>query len=177
MQDFMEFLRTRRTYRRFQQKAVPAAMVDDILEAARIASCGANRQTLIDLVAQSPEQVDKVNGLVHWAAYLPPEQGIPKAEERPTLFIAVFQDEALPGANDTDAGLALGSMTAAAAERGAAFSLGAAGRFCRPAATPRADSSVAPPVAMRALPSSSRRLVPAHTSLKMPPGTAYTGRP
>ena len=97
MQDFMEFLRTRRTYRRFQQKAVPAAVVDDILEAARIASCGANRQTLKYLVVQSPEQVDKVNGLVHWAAYLPPEQGTPKPEERPTLFVAVCRDTALPG--------------------------------------------------------------------------------
>ena len=78
MQDFMQFLRTRRTYRRFKQTPVPAAVVDDILEAARIASCGANRQTLKYLVVQSPEQVKTVNGLVHLAAYLPPEQGTPK---------------------------------------------------------------------------------------------------
>ncbi|HIX17167.1 MAG TPA: nitroreductase family protein [Candidatus Gemmiger faecavium] len=114
----MQFLRTRRTYRRFKQTPVPAAVVDDILEAARIASCGANRQTLKYLVVQSPEQVAKVGALVHWAAYLPPEQGTPGPEEGPTLFVAVFQDDALPGANDTDAGLALGSMTAVAWSHG-----------------------------------------------------------
>ena len=43
MQDFMEFLRTRRTYRRFQQKAVPAAVVDDILEALPAAAPTARR--------------------------------------------------------------------------------------------------------------------------------------
>ena len=118
MEDFMQFLRTRRTYRRFKQTPVPAAVVDDILEAARIASCGANRQTLKYLVVQSPDQVAKVGALVHWAAYLPPEQGTPGPEEGPTLFVAVFQDDALPGANDTDAGLALGSMTAAAWSHG-----------------------------------------------------------
>ena len=36
--------------------------------------------------------------LVHWAAYLPPEQGQPKPDETPVLFVAVCQDEACPAA-------------------------------------------------------------------------------
>ena len=76
-EEFMQFLAGRRTYRRFAQKPVPQQAIDDMLEAARTASCGANRQTLKYLVVASPEMVQKTNALVHWAAYLPPEQGTP----------------------------------------------------------------------------------------------------
>ena len=53
--DIMEFLKTRRTYRRFEQKPVEPAIAREIMEAARIASCGANRQTLKYVLVQSPE--------------------------------------------------------------------------------------------------------------------------
>ncbi len=112
--DIMEFLKTRRTYRRFEQKPVEPAIARKIMEAARIASCGANRQTLKYVLVQSPEMVAKMQPLVHWAAYLPPEQGQPKPDETPVLFVAVCQDESLPGCNDTDTGLALANMTDAA---------------------------------------------------------------
>lgn len=112
--DMMQFLRTRRTFRRFEQRPVEPAVVQEIIEAARIASCGANRQTLKYVVVQSAEMTAQMQPLVHWAAYLPPEQGKPGPDETPVLFVAVCQDESLPGCNDTDAGLALGSMTAAA---------------------------------------------------------------
>ena len=95
--DIMEFLKTRRTYRRFEQKPVEPAIAREIMEAARIASCGANRQTLKYVLVQSPEMVAKMQPLVHWAAYLPPEQGQPKPDETPVLFVAVCQDESLPG--------------------------------------------------------------------------------
>ena len=112
--DMMEFLRTRRTYRRFEQRPVAPEILQECVDAARIASCGANRQTVKYIIVQSLEAVAAVQPLVHWAAYLPREQGNPKADEVPTAFIAVLQDENLPGANDMDAGLALGSLTAAA---------------------------------------------------------------
>ena len=57
--DIMEFLKTRRTYRRFEQKPVEPAIAREIMEAARIASCGANRQTLKYVLVQSPEMVAK----------------------------------------------------------------------------------------------------------------------
>lgn len=112
--DVMEFLRTRRTYRRFAPRPVDPAILTEAVDAARIASCGANRQTLKYVVVQSPAMVAAVQPLVHWAAYLPPEQGCPKPGEEPVAFIAVLQDERLPGASDVDTGLALGSLTAAA---------------------------------------------------------------
>ena len=70
-QELMQFLATRRTYRRFTPQPVPGAALADLLEAARIASCGANRQTLKYLAVRSPQMVEKTNALVHSAGTPP----------------------------------------------------------------------------------------------------------
>ena len=103
----MESLVTRRTYRRFAQKPVPQDVVDDIVQAVRLSSCGANRQAVRLVLVQSPEMVAKVQPLVKWAGYLPPEQGTPKADELPTFYAAVVQDAAIPGDLATDTGIAV----------------------------------------------------------------------
>lgn len=114
----MELLTTRRTYRRFAQKAVPQDVVDDIVQAVRLSSCGANRQAVRLVLVQSPEMVAKVQPLVKWAGYLPPEQGTPKADELPTFYAAVVQDTAIPGDLATDTGIVLANMTLAAWDKG-----------------------------------------------------------
>ena len=114
----MELLTTRRTYRRFMQKAVPQDVVTDIVEAVWLSSCGANRQAVRLVMVQSPAMVAKVQPLVRWAAYLPPEQGTPKADELPTLYAAVLQDTSIPGDLATDTGIALANMTLAAWDKG-----------------------------------------------------------
>lgn len=116
--DIMELLAGRRTYRRFLQKPVPAGVVADMVEAVRLSSCGANRQAIRLVVVQSPAMVAKVQPLVKWAAYLPPEQGVPKPSEQPVLFVAVVQDASIPGDKDTDAGIALANLTLAAWAKG-----------------------------------------------------------
>ena len=116
--DLMELLATRRTYRRFLQKPVPADVVADLVEAVRLSSCGANRQAIRLVVVQSPAMVAKVQSLVKWAAYLPPEQGTPQPGEQPVLFAAVVQDTSIPGDKDTDAGIALANLTLAAWAKG-----------------------------------------------------------
>ena len=65
-----------------------------------------------------PEAVAKVQPLVKWAAYVPPEQGTPKADELPTLYVAVVQDTSIPGDLATDTGIALANMTLAAWDKG-----------------------------------------------------------
>ena len=114
----MEKLAARRTYRRFAQKAVPQDVVDDIIEALRLSSCGANRQAVRLVIVSKPEDVAKVQPLVKWAGYLPPEQGTPKADELPTLYVAVVQDTSIPGDLATDTGIALANMTLAAWDKG-----------------------------------------------------------
>ena len=61
----MELLTTRRTYRRFAQKTVPQDVVDDIVQAVRLSSCGANRQAVRLVLVQSPEMVAKVQPLAN----------------------------------------------------------------------------------------------------------------
>lgn len=70
------------------------------------------------VLVQSPEMVAKVQPLVKWAGYLPPEQGTPKADELPTFYAAVVQDTAIPGDLATDTGIALANMTLAAWDKG-----------------------------------------------------------
>ena len=129
----MELLTTRRTYRRFAQKAVPQDVVDDIVQAVRLSSCGANRQAVRLVLVQSPEMVAKVQPLVKWAGYLPPEQGTPKADELPTLYVAVVQDTSIPGDLATDTGIALANMTLAAWDKGVGSCI--MGAIDRPALT------------------------------------------
>ena len=114
----MEKLLTRRTYRRFEQKPVPQDVVEDVIEAVRLSSCGANRQAVRLVIVNKPEDVAKVQPLVKWAAYLPPEQGTPKADELPTLYVAVVQDASIPGDLNTDTGIALANLTLAAWDKG-----------------------------------------------------------
>lgn len=118
--DLMALLKTRRTYRRFDQsRPVPQEVVDDIVRAQQYASCGNNRQPLRYAVVQTPELVEKVYEQVKWAASLPPEQGTPKEGEHPTLFVAVLEDLSLKnGGTGCDAGLAISNMTLAAWNRG-----------------------------------------------------------
>ena len=114
----MEKLLTRRTCRRFEQKPVPQDVVEDVIEAVRLSSCGANRQAVRLVIVNKPEDVAKVQPLVKWAAYLPPEQGTPKSDELPTLYVAVVQDTSIPGDLNTDTGIALANLTLSAWDKG-----------------------------------------------------------
>lgn len=116
--DLMELLKTRRTYRRFEQKNISDDIIQDILTAARYASSAANKQPLSYVVVKSPDQVKAVFEQTKWAGYLPPELGQPKADEMPTLFIGIVENTKKNAFCDTDAGLAISNMTLAAWQHG-----------------------------------------------------------
>lgn len=116
--DLMTLLKSRRTYRRFEQKAISEDILQDILTAARYASSAANKQPLTYVVVQSPEKVKEVLKLTKWAGYLPAELGQPKADEAPVLFIGIIENENMSAFCDTDAGLAISNMTLAAWNHG-----------------------------------------------------------
>lgn len=118
MENLMELLRTRRTYRRFEQKPIEQEIIDEILEAARLASSAANKQPLSYIVVKEPDKVADVFVYTKWAGYLPPELGQPKENERPVLFIAVVGNVDIYKNYDTDAGLAISNMTLAAWNHG-----------------------------------------------------------
>ncbi|MDE6925916.1 MAG: nitroreductase family protein [Acetatifactor sp.] len=118
MDHLMELLKTRRTYRRFEQKEISQGIIDEILTAARLASSAANRQPLSYIVVKDADKVAEVFSHTKWAAALPPEQGQPREGERPVLFIAVVENTDINPDCDTDAGLAISNMTLAAWNRG-----------------------------------------------------------
>ena len=118
MDNLMELLKTRRTYRRFEQKAIDQEIIDEILLAARYASSAANRQPLSYIVIKDADKVAEVFRYTKWAGALPPEQGQPKENERPVLFIAVVENMNINKNCDTDAGMAISNMTLAAWNRG-----------------------------------------------------------
>lgn len=118
MENLMELLETRRTYRRFEQKEISQDIIDEILTAARLASSAANKQPLSYIVIKEADKVAEVFSHTKWAGALPPEQGQPKENERPVLFIAVVKNLDINRDCDTDAGLAISNMTLAAWNRG-----------------------------------------------------------
>ena len=118
MDQLMELLETRRTYRRFEQREVSQDIIDEILTAARYASSAANRQPLSYIVVRDAGRVAEVFSHTRWAGALPPEQGQPKEDERPVLFIGVVENHDINPDCGTDAGLAIGNMTLAAWNRG-----------------------------------------------------------
>lgn len=118
MDNLMELLKGRRSYRRFQQKEISQEIIDEIMVAARLASSAANRQPLSYIIVKDAEKVAKVFEHTKWGGALPPGVGQPKPGEEPVLFIAVVQNLDINKDSDTDAGLAISNMTLAAWNHG-----------------------------------------------------------
>ncbi len=118
MNELMGLLEGRRTYRRFEQKEISREILEEILQAARLASSAANRQPLSYIVVQDREKVEQVFAHTRWAGALPPEVGQPREGEKPVLFIGVVENLDINQDCDTDAGLAISNMTLAAWNHG-----------------------------------------------------------
>lgn len=117
--DIMELLKTRRTYRRFEQKAISDEILEDMLTAARYASSAANKQPISYVVVRTPEKVKEVFDLTKWAGYFPDDAGRPKPGEEPVLFIGIVENlDISKNYADTDAGLAISNLTLAAWSHG-----------------------------------------------------------
>lgn len=118
MENLMELLAGRRSYRRFEQKEIDSSIIDEMMIATRLSSSAANRQPLSYIIIQGRNKVEQVFEFTKWAAALPPELGQPKEDEIPALFVAVVQNTDINANSDTDAGLAISNMTLAAWNHG-----------------------------------------------------------
>ena len=118
MENLMELLKTRRTYRRFRQEEIAGEIVDEILTAARVASSAMNKQPLSYIVIRDAAKVKEVFAHTKWGGALPNGLGQPKAGEEPVLFIAVVINKDINPNCETDAGLAISNMTLAAWNHG-----------------------------------------------------------
>ncbi len=118
--EFMEFLKTKRTYRRFDQsRPVPRRVVDDMMEAARLASSAGNKQPLRYAAVCSAELVEQIFPFTYWAAALTDAVGRPKEGSHPVMYWAVLcEKEAKSFGTGVDAGLAMDNIIAAAWHHG-----------------------------------------------------------
>ena len=107
-----------RTYRRFEQRPLPDGLLRAMLENARIASTGANAQTLRFVAVQSAALVAKMQPLVKWAAYLPKEIGTPAEGEQPVAFVVIVKKAGSGAFADVDVGIAAHAIVMTAWESG-----------------------------------------------------------
>ncbi len=111
-------LKARRTIRKFTNKPISQQDLMTLVEYARIAAYPANLQPLKFATINSPELCEQIFPNTKWAGYLP--DGTPKADERPTAYIAVLGDNSIKKAFEVEAGAAVTSMMLGALDMGIA---------------------------------------------------------
>lgn len=111
---FAELVKEARTYRRFDESdPITADTLRNLIDIARISSCGGNSQKLRYLIVSTPEDRAKLFSKVTWAAAIKDWDG-PVEGERPTGYIMILS-EANSGINT---GIAAQTIQLAATEAG-----------------------------------------------------------
>ena len=108
--EIKEALQKRRTIRLFQQKPVPAELLRNMVEAARMASCASNLQRLRYVVVATPALVDDVLEKTAWAALVKPRRTPVNGVNGPAAFIAIASSAEPSPILHADAGAAIQSM-------------------------------------------------------------------
>lgn len=107
-----------RTYRRFDESVeIDMAILEELIDLARVTSSAGNRQALKYVLVTDPQMRKSVFQNIYWARDLPDWPG-PSEGERPTAYIIAFQDESISPNILWDLGLAVQSITLGAVERG-----------------------------------------------------------
>ncbi len=113
-----EAIRGRRTIRRFTSAPVKTEVLNHLVDAARLAPSGANRQPLEFICVSSPKRVNLVAEHVRWAAYIHPA-GDPPLGHGPKAFIAtVVNKQIAPDGALYDVAAAVTTMIIAARTEG-----------------------------------------------------------
>ena len=113
-----QIMETRRSIRRFADREIPRAVLEDALNAARIAPSGGNLQPLSYVVADSREKCDEIFPHTAWAAYVKP-MGTPPEGKRPRAYVAVLANTTIRKQGfGFDAGAAVENMVLTAWEQG-----------------------------------------------------------
>ncbi len=111
---FADLARKARSTRRFdQQQPIPEADLRQLVDVARIASCGGNQQPLRYRIVSPAEECAAVFPHIAWAGALKDWDG-PADGEQPTGYITIVSE----GNHAMDVGIAAQSIQLAAAEMG-----------------------------------------------------------
>lgn len=115
---FSELVKKARTVRRFDAtQKVELAVLEDIIDTARVSPSPANVQPLRYCIVTDEELCEKIEQHLTWAGYLTDWDG-PEHEEKPTAYIILLRDTTLPQIKNYDEGIALQTIQLAATEKG-----------------------------------------------------------
>jgi len=113
-----EAIQKRRTIRRYKQEMVSEADIRELLNAARLASCGGNMQRLRYIVVQSQDLVKKVFDETAWGGAVKPNRNPVWGENAPLSFILLTGPAGTSGLIHADAGAAIANMQLCATDMG-----------------------------------------------------------
>jgi nitroreductase len=115
---FYDLIVSRRTIRQFRQESIELGSLQKMVNAARLAPSGANRQPLEFVVVNDPEQKKRLFPLLKWAGYIAPK-GNPQPGQKPTAYIVVLVNTSiLKKGYEWDTGAAVENIILTAAEEG-----------------------------------------------------------
>lgn len=114
----LELVRSNRSYRRFyQEQAISQAVLNDLVELARLSASAANLQPLKYKLSWTPEKNEAIFKTLGWAGYLKDWAG-PGEGEKPSAYIVILKDTAINKGTTIDEGIAAQSILLGAVEKG-----------------------------------------------------------
>lgn len=115
--ELREIVEKARTVRRFRENSpIPQFILHELVDLARLAPCGANKQAIRYCIVTQPELRKKVFATLGWAAYLTDWDG-PSEGERPAAYIIQLENAADPCLRPVDPGFAAQNILLGAAEK------------------------------------------------------------
>lgn len=116
--NFKDLVTQNRTRRRFyEDQPVKRKTLEELVDLARLAPCGANKQPLKYALACDPVLNAQVFPLLGWAGYLKDWPG-PVEGERPAAYIVILGDPTISGSFGVDHGIAAQTIMLGATEIG-----------------------------------------------------------
>ncbi|MFA6104225.1 MAG: nitroreductase family protein [Victivallaceae bacterium] len=109
--EFSAVVQGRRTVRRFKQVQLKESELREMLDAARLSSCGGNIQPLRYIVIRTPELVSGIFENTAWGGLVKPRRNPEPGRTAPLTFIAVVSPRSGNSTLHADAGAAIQSMT------------------------------------------------------------------
>ncbi len=105
-----KLVRQTRSYRRFDETiAIELETLKQLVDLARLAASGANRQPLKYVLSAEPERNELIFSHLAWAAYLSDWAG-PEPGQRPTGYVVILGDKTISTDFGVDHGIAAQSM-------------------------------------------------------------------
>lgn len=113
-----DLIMKRRTIRRFQKRRILHDVLENCVDAARVAASGANLQPCEYIVVDDEALLPQVFSTLKWAGYITP-RGNPPPGEEPTAYIVILIDrKKRPQGGSHDVGIAAAHITLVALENG-----------------------------------------------------------